>query len=79
MWMRKGGDYMLSNLRAELVRKNLTPEAAVKNAIGCTDKTARRKLNGESDFTLPEAITIVKAYFPECDFRYEDLFANTKC
>lgn len=67
---------MLSNLKAELVRKNLTPESAVKNAIGCTDKTARAKLNGESDFTLPEAVTIVKAYFADCNFSYEELFAN---
>lgn len=67
---------MLSNLRAELVRKNLVPEAAVRKAIGCTDKTARAKLSGESDFTLPEAITIVKEYFSDCDFSYEELFAN---
>jgi hypothetical protein len=67
---------MLSNLKAELVRKNLVPEAAVKNAIGCTDKTARAKLNGDSDFTLTEAITIVNSYFADCNFSYEELFAN---
>lgn len=67
---------MLSNLKAELVRKNLVPEAAVKNAIGCTDKTARAKLNGDSDFTLTEAITIVNSYFADCNFSYEELFKN---
>lgn len=67
---------MLSNLRAELVRKNLVPEDAVKSAIGCTDKTARAKLRGESDFTLTEAITIVNCYFSDCNFSYEELFAN---
>ena len=67
---------MLSNLKAELVRKNLVPEAAVRNAIGCTDKTARAKLSGESDFTLTEAIKIVNSYFADCNFSYEELFAN---
>ena len=69
---------MLSNLKAELVRKNLAPEAAVRTAIGCTDKTARAKLNGESDFTLTEAITIVKTYFADSNFSYEELFANVE-
>lgn len=67
---------MLSNLKAELVRKNLVPEAAVMAAIGCTDKTARAKLNGASDFTLPEAIKIVNIYFANCNYSYEELFAN---
>ena len=67
---------MLSNLKAELVRKNLSPEAAVCSALGCTDKTARAKLSGKSDFTLPEAVKIVRAYFADCNFSYEELFAN---
>ena len=67
---------MLSNLKAELVRKNLVPEAAVRAAIDCTEKTARAKLNGDSDFTLPEAISIMQAYFADSNFSYEELFAN---
>lgn len=67
---------MLCNLKAELVRKNLIPSAAVREAIGCTDKTARAKLAGEIDFTLTEAITIVNTYFTGCNFSYEELFAN---
>lgn len=67
---------MLSNLKAELVRKNLVPEKAVEAAIGCTPKTARAKLSGESDFSLPEAIKIVHCFFLCDDFDYEFLFAN---
>lgn len=33
---------MLSNLKAELVRKNLTPEKAIEDVLGCTYKTAKQ-------------------------------------
>ena len=67
---------MLSNLRAELVRKNLTPEQAVREVLNCTDKTARAKLNGDSDFSLREAIKIMERYFKDDGFKYEELFKN---
>lgn len=69
---------MLSNLRAELVRKNFIPEQAVRELLGCTDKTARAKLNGESDFSLPEAIKIMTYYFKNDNFKYETLFENVE-
>lgn len=69
---------MLSNLKAELVRKNLIPDKAIEAVLGCTNKTARAKLNGKSDFSLPEAIKIVSCYFPDSEFKYEFLFANSK-
>lgn len=67
---------MLSNLKAELVRKNLVPEKAIEAVLGCSNKTAKAKLNGESDFSLPEAVRIVSCYFPNKEFEYEFLFAN---
>lgn len=67
---------MLCNLKAELVRKNLVPEKAIEAVLGCSSKTAKAKLNGESDFSLPEAIRIVSCYFPNSEFDYEFLFAN---
>ncbi|HRR78067.1 MAG TPA: hypothetical protein P5191_14905 [Ruminococcus sp.] len=69
---------MLNNLKAELVRKNLSPEKAVEAALGCTNKTAKAKLNGESAFSVPEAISIVKRYFPDDNFGYEFLFENSE-
>ncbi len=67
---------MLSNLRAELVRKDLTPEQAIREVLGCTDKTARAKLAGESDFSLPEAVKIMNRYFKDDGFQYEELFRD---
>lgn len=73
----KGGGIMLNNLKAELVRKNLVPEKAVEAVLGCTSKTAKAKLNGESDFSLPEAIGIVHSFFANDNFSYEFLFENS--
>ncbi len=67
---------MLNNLKAELVRKNLVPERAVKTVLGCTAKTAKAKLNGESDFSISEAFKIVNSYFGDDNFSYEFLFKN---
>ncbi len=69
---------MLSNLRAELVRKDLTPEQAIREVLGCTDKTARAKLAGESDFSLPEAVKIMNRYFKDDGFQYEELFRDCR-
>lgn len=69
---------MLSNLKAELVRKDMRPEKAVVAVLGCTYKTAQAKLNGESDFTVPEALKLVSTYFPNEKFKndFEFLFEN---
>lgn len=71
---------MLSNLKAELVRKDIRPEKAVEAVLECTYKTARSKLNGETDFTVPEALKLVNTYFPNEKFKYdfEFLFENSK-
>lgn len=71
---------MLNNLRAELVRKELNPEKAIIATLGCTWKTANSKLRGESDFTVPEALEVVNAYFPNEKFKYdfEFLFENSR-
>ncbi len=67
---------MLSNLKAELVRKNLTPEKAIKDVLGCTYKTAKSKLNGDTDFSVTEAFKIVNSFFANDNFSYEFLFKN---
>ena len=67
---------MLNNLRAELVRKGYkNPAEAVVAALGCTDKTARNKLDGITPVTVPEAIAIVERYFVKDNFTIEYLFA----
>lgn len=69
---------MLCNLRAELTRKNLNPEKAIEQTLGCTYKTACSKLKGDTDFSLPEALKVVEAYFSEDNFSIKELFANEK-
>lgn len=66
---------MLNNLRAELVRKGFfTPSEAVAIALGCTQKTARNKLDGTSPVTVPEAVKIIDDYFADDGFSIEYLF-----
>ena len=48
----------------------------VMNALCCSEKTARNKLNGVSPVTVPEAAKIINKYFPKHSVEYlfiEDL------
>ncbi len=72
---------MLNNLKAEYIRKGITPYKGVMNALGCTDKTARNKLNETCNITMPEALKIKVTDFADDDFSIEYLFqsdSNTK-
>lgn len=44
-------------LRAEMIKKNKTI-TQLASEIGVTEKTLRNKINGDTDFTLPEAQAI---------------------
>ena len=50
---------MYSILRAEMYRTKRTI-TSVASELGITEKTFRNKLNGDSDFTWPEAQAIHK-------------------
>lgn len=67
---------MLLNLKAEFVRKGLDPVSSISLALKCTDKTARNKINGDTDFTVPEAVTIVNQFFKKDHFEIAYLFAD---
>ena len=67
---------MLLNLKAEYARKNIEPNAAVMNAIGCTAKTAYNKLNGITPITVPEAVKIKEKDFSNDNFTIDYLFAD---
>lgn len=60
---------MLSNLRAAMSLKKVST-VALACLIGTTEKTANNKINGITDFTLPEALTIKSNLFPEYDLYY---------
>lgn len=66
---------MLNNLRAAMAVKKIT-SLALAALIGTTEKTINNKLNGITDFTLPEALKIKNNLFPEYDLCY--LFASTE-
>lgn len=60
-------------LKAELVKKKKTI-AQLASEIGVSEKTLRNKINGDTDFTLPEAQTIRRIL--ESDLTLDELFAT---
>lgn len=67
---------LLHNLRAAMAAKKITV-ALIARLIGTTEKTVTNKINGITDFSLPEALAIKNNVFPEYDLCY--LFeADTK-
>lgn len=65
---------MYPNLIHELRKKNITNKA-VSELIGTTEKTLFNKVNGATEFTLTEAMSINSNLLPE--FRLEYLFTRT--
>lgn len=57
---------MTANLVAELVKKGVPPTKVateVSKTIGVTEKTARNKISGTTEFTVPEAVKINDVWF----------------
>lgn len=65
---------MYDNLVTELRRKNITNKA-VAELIGTSEKTVFNKINGVTEFTVPEAMAIRNNLLPE--FRIGYLFTRT--
>lgn len=56
----------LTNLYIAFLQEKIKPEQvarAISRAIGCSERTARNKLNGVSDFTIAEAVKINNYFF----------------
>lgn len=60
---------MLRNLNAEIARYGYNA-TDIANAIKVSDRTARTKISGESEFTFPEAMTIRDKLFPAIKLEY---------
>jgi len=60
---------VLLNLKAAMAIKKISV-VAIAQLIGATEKTVNNKLNGVTDFTVPEAIAIRNNLFPEYDLCY---------
>lgn len=54
---------MMQNLSDELRRKGISQNTVAK-LLGCTDRTVRNKLDGNTEFTVREALTIRDELFP---------------
>lgn len=60
---------MYDNLKAEMTRAGVTKYDLAK-VTGKTFRAIQDKLNGVTDFTVPEAIAIQTTFFPTMKFEY---------
>lgn len=60
---------MFNNLKAELVRINLTQRDLAK-ALSIDEKTLSQKINGKSKFDVDEMWIIKKNFFPNLQLDY---------
>lgn len=60
---------MYANLAQELRRKSIS-QSAVARMLNCTERTLTNKLNGTTEFSFDEAITIWKNLLPEFTLDY---------
>jgi hypothetical protein len=62
----------MKNFKAEMLRHGVTVRD-IQNALACSEKTARNKISGESEFGIAQAIMIRDMFFP--GMRLEYLYA----
>ena len=60
---------MLSNLIAEMARKNIS-NSDIASCIDCTERTVRNKIDETTAFTYSEAIKIRNTFFPNLETEY---------
>lgn len=65
---------MYGNLTQELRRKGIS-QSAVARMLNCAERTLTNKLNGTTEFTFGEAMSIWKDLLPE--FTLDYLFDDT--
>lgn len=63
----------MKNLRAEMKRKGVSV-ADIRATLACSEKTARNKVNGRTEFGISQATLIRDIYF--LGMRLEYLFAS---
>jgi hypothetical protein len=73
----KGGIEVLNILKGELIKRGENPTMAIIAAIGCSEKTARDKIRGKTEFTVREAAAIIDRYFPDEPPGIMEMFRNT--
>lgn len=63
------------NLKGEMAKKNITNES-IANLLGIHRNSVYNKINGESKFSIDEALAIRNAFFPNYDV--DTLFGEGK-
>lgn len=61
------------NLKAEMARKNVTIEE-ISDLLKIHRNSVSNKLNGKSKFSIDEAFSVQRAFFPDMETQY--LFAT---
>jgi hypothetical protein len=64
----KGG-FVLSNVQTALESKRISVKAFC-SFMGFSEKTGYNKLNGFTEFTVPEALRLRNGLLPEYDFEF---------
>lgn len=59
----------MKNLQAEMKRFGVSV-SEIQRILGCTEKTARNKISGASEFSIQEAIAIRNILFPGLRLEY---------
>lgn len=62
-----------NNLRGEMAKKRITIES-IADLLGVHRNSAANKLNGDSQFSIEQAMKIQEDFFPEFELNY--LFAT---
>lgn len=60
---------MYRNLRAEMAREGIDYEDIAK-ALGVSQSTVSRKMNGQGKFFYDETLAIRNKFFPDCTLEY---------
>lgn len=63
----------MKNLRAEMQRHGVTVHD-IQTVLACSEKTARNKVSGATEFGVAQAIMVRDAFFP--GMRLEYLYAT---
>lgn len=58
-----------SNLKGEMAKKGITIEA-ISKLLGIHRNSVANKINGDSSFSIDEAIAIQRNFFPKLTLRY---------
>lgn len=58
-----------ANLKGEMAKKNITNESIAK-LLGVHRNSIYNKINGESEFSIEQAMLIQETFFPDLEIKY---------